>query len=160
MGFFLFGWRLGWFCGHVRFVRAFSVVKDNSDSGQFMAVQKAAAAALDDAEIPRRTRAKYKRRLEKLIAMLRRCGFECEMPGGTYFLYARTPKGLGDGRAFENAEAASQYLITELSIVTVPWDDAGAFLRFSVTYEAADEAAEDELMALAEARLKSLAPVF
>ena len=28
----------------------------------------------------------------------------------------------------------------------MPWDDAGPFLRFSVTYEAADEAAEDELM--------------
>ena len=28
-----------------------------------------------------------------------------------------------------------------MSICTVPWDDAGAYLRFSVTYEAADEAA-------------------
>ena len=37
---------------------------------------------------------------------------------------------------FENAEAASQYLITEQSICTVPWDDAGPFLRFSATYEA------------------------
>lgn len=39
------------------------------------------------------------------------------------------------------------------SIVTVPWDDAGSFLRFSVTYEAQDEAAEDALMAEAERRL-------
>ena len=52
---------------------------------------------------------------------------------------------------FETAEAASQYLITEHSICTVPWDDAGAFLRFSVTYEAPDEAAEDALMAETEA---------
>ena len=52
--------------------------------------------------------------------------------------------------SFENAEACSQYLITEQSICTVPWDDAGAFLRFSVTYEAADEAAEDALMAETE----------
>ena len=28
-------------------------------------------------------------------------------------------------------------------ICTVPWDDAGAFLRFSVTYVAPDETAED-----------------
>ena len=61
---------------------------------------------------------------------------------------------------FENAEAASQYLITEQSICTVPWDDAGPFLRFSVTYEAADEAAEDALMAETEARLKNIQPVF
>ena len=57
--------------------------------------------------------------------MLRRCGFTCEMPGGTYFLYAPAPKGTGDGRTFANAEEASQYLIHEHSIVTVPWDDAG-----------------------------------
>ena len=61
---------------------------------------------------------------------------------------------------FENAEAASQYLITEQSICTVPWDDAGAYLRFSVTYEAADEKAEDALMAETESRLKNIKPVF
>ena len=38
----------------------------------------------------------------------------------------------------------------------MPWDDAGSFLRFSVTYEAADEAAEDSLMAETRTRLKSL----
>ena len=82
------------------------------------------------------------------------------MPGGTYFLYTPAPKSLQDGPRFENGEAASQYLITEQSICTVPWDDAGAFLRFSVTYEAADEAAEDELMAETGSRLKNLKPVF
>ena len=51
------------------------------------------------------------------------------------------------------AEDASQYLIRDLSISTVPWDDCGAFLRFSATYEAEDEAAEDDIMAEAHARL-------
>ena len=46
-------------------------------------------------------------------------------------------------------------MITEHSICTVPWDDAGAFLRLSVTYEAADEAAEDALMAETEERLRN-----
>jgi LL-diaminopimelate aminotransferase len=153
-GFDMIGWRIGWVCGHERLVQAFADVKDNCDSGQFMAIQRAAAAALDDASIPGRIRSKYRRRLEKLVAMLSRCGFQVKMPGGTYFLYAAAPRGANGGLVFENAEAASQYLITNHSIVTVPWDDAGAFLRFSVTYEAADEAAEDALMAAAEARLK------
>src|SRR5690606_19216101 len=83
----MIGWRLGWLCGHERIVRAFADVKDNCDSGQFLAIQKAAIAALDDPEIPRRIRAKYQRRMEKLVAALRRCGFHCDMPGGTYFLY-------------------------------------------------------------------------
>ena len=159
-GFDMIGWRLGWFCGHPRLVQALADVKDNSDSGQFIAIQKAAIAALDDPSIPLRTRDKYRRRLEKLVAMLGRCGFTCEMPGGTYFLYVPAPRGAADGRTFENAEAASQYLIHEHSIVTVPWDDAGPHLRFSVTYEAADERAEDALMGAAEERLRAIRPVF
>lgn len=159
-GFHMIGWRLGWVCGHERIVRAFADVKDNSDSGQFIAIQKAAAAALDDASIPKQVQQKYERRLRKLVDTLSRCGFTCRMPGGTYFLYARSPKGLASGERFETAEAASQYLISEHSIVTVPWDDAGPFLRFSVTYEAPDERAEDALMAETEARMKKIQPVF
>jgi LL-diaminopimelate aminotransferase len=82
------------------------------------------------------------------------------MPGGTYFLYTKSPRGVAGGPTFENAEAASQLLITQQSIVTVPWDDAGPFLRFSVTYEAADEAAEDALMAETKKRLQSIQLVF
>jgi LL-diaminopimelate aminotransferase len=159
-GFDMIGWRLGWFCGHPRLVQALADVKDNSDSGQFIAIQRAAIVALDDESIPGRTREKYRRRLEKLVSMLRRCGFTCAMPGGTYFLYTPAPRGTDDGREFASAEAASQYLIQEQSIVTVPWDDAGPHLRFSVTYEAADERAEDDLMAAAEERLRAIRLLF
>jgi LL-diaminopimelate aminotransferase len=159
-GFDMIGWRIGWVCGHERLVQAYADVKDNSDSGQFGAIQNAAAAALDDDSIPQRIRSKYRRRLEKLVALLTRCGFDCKMPGGTYFLYTRAPQGLADGTRFETAEAASQFLITQQSIVTVPWDDAGPFLRFSVTYEAVEEAVEDRLMSAAEERLKQCQFVF
>ena len=151
-GFHMIGWRMGWVCGHQKLVQAFADVKDNCDSGQFMAIQKAAAAALDDPEIPKRVREKYRRRLEKLVGVLRACGFDCEMPGGTYFLYTKSPTSAGN-RSFANAQEAGQFLIHEHSISTVPWDDAGPHLRFSVTYEAADEAAEDELMAETHSRL-------
>lgn len=157
-GWNMIGWRIGWVCGHERLVHALADVKDNCDSGQFIAIQKAAAAALDDPEIPRRTREKYRRRLEKLVAVLGRCGFDCRMPGGTYFLYTRSPRGIADGTSFATAEECSQYLIAEHSICTVPWDDAGAYLRFSVTYEADDETAEDELMAETEQRLRRIGP--
>ncbi|HEV3344228.1 MAG TPA: LL-diaminopimelate aminotransferase [Pirellulales bacterium] len=159
-GFHMIGWRMGWVCGHERIVQALADIKDNSDSGQFIAVQKAAAAALDNDGIPGRVREKYRRRLAKLVSTLGRCGFDCRMPGGTYFLYTPSPKGVGGGARFETAEAASQYLITEHSICTVPWDDAGSFLRFSVTYEAADEAAEDSLMRETEERLQKIRPEF
>jgi len=159
-GWNMIGWRMGWVCGHEQIVRAFADVKDNSDSGQFIAIQKAAAAALDDPEIPERIREKYRRRLVKLVETLGRCGFGCRMPGGTYFLYTPSPRGVSGGPEFPNADAASQYLITEQSISTVPWDDAGPYLRFSVTYEAEDEAAEDALMAETEARLRQIRLVF
>jgi LL-diaminopimelate aminotransferase len=159
-GWNMIGWRMGFVCGHPLLVRAFADVKDNCDSGQFIAVQKAAAAALDDDSIPQATRQKYLRRLRKLVDTLRTCGFECDVPGGSYFLYTKSPTGLAGGRTFANAEEASQYLITEHSICTVPWDDAGAYLRFSVTYVAEDEAAEDALMAQTKARLETIGPVF
>ncbi len=155
-GFDMIGWRIGWVCGHPTLVRAFSDVKDNCDSGQFAAIQQAAAAALDDDSIPDRVRAKYRRRLEKLVATLQQCGFQCQMPGGTYFLYTRSPRGVQGGLRFDNAEQASQHLITQKSIVTVPWDEAGPNLRFSVTYVAENEAAEDALMAETAKRLKEL----
>jgi len=157
-GYDMIGWRMGFVAGHPLIVQAFSDVKDNSDSGQFIATQKAAAAALDDDSIPERIRAKYRRRMEKLVTTLRGCGFDCQMPGGTYFLYTPTPTGAAGGQTFANAEEATRYLIEEHGIVTVPWDDAGSFLRFSVTYRVdgegeAAEAAEDALMKETAARL-------
>ncbi len=159
-GFNMIGWRLGWVCGHRRIVQALADVKDNTDSGQFIAIQEAAITALDDDTIPQQTREKYRRRMEKLVRALTACGFTCQMPGGTYFLYAPAPRGVAQGPTFDTAEAASQYLITEQSIVTVPWDDAGSFLRFSVTYEADTEADEDALMAETVARLTGIRLMF
>ena len=85
-GYHMIGWRMGWVCGHPKLVQAFADIKDNNDSGQFIAIQKAAAAALDDDAIPRQVRTKYERRLRKLVDVLTRSGFDCRMPGGTYFL--------------------------------------------------------------------------
>jgi LL-diaminopimelate aminotransferase len=158
-GFDMIGWRLGFVTGHPLIVQAYADVKDNSDSGQFMATQHAAAAALRDATIPTAIRAKYKRRLEKLVAALKQVGFDAAMPGGTYFLYTKAPKAAGE-RQFANAEEASQYLITEQSVCCVPWDDAGPFLRFSVTYTAKTEAEEDALMAETVSRLKGMKLAF
>lgn len=154
-GFNMIGWRLGFVCGHPKIVQAYADVKDNSDSGQFMAIQHAAATALRTPEIPVQVRTKYQRRLEKLVAALKSVGFNCKMPGGTYFLYTKSPVAAGD-RNFTNAEEASQYLITEQSVCCVPWDDAGSYLRFSVTYIAKDEAEEDALMRETVQRLKGM----
>ena len=144
-GFNMIGWRLGFVAGHPKIVQAYADVKDNCDSGQFMAIQQAGAEALRHPEIGEQVREKYRRRLKKLVAALNQVGFQASMPKGTYFLYIKSPKGC-IWQTFANAEEASQFLITEQSVCCVPWDDAGSFLRFSVTYIAKDEAEEDALM--------------
>jgi len=144
-GFNMIGWRMAFVAGHPKIVQAFADVKDNCDSGQFMAIQQAARSALEHPEIADRIREKYRRRLQKLVAALIQVGFRAKMPGGSYFLYARAPQGCR-ARGFANAEEVSQFLIEEQSVCCVPWDDAGPYLRFSATYLAKDETEEDALM--------------
>src|SRR5438034_2591443 len=60
-GFNMIGWRMAFVAGHRQIVQAFADVKDNCDSGQFMAIQQASAVALQHPEIFERTRTKYQR---------------------------------------------------------------------------------------------------
>jgi LL-diaminopimelate aminotransferase len=47
---------------------------------------------------------------------------------------------------FRSAEEVSQWLITEKLLSTVPWDDAGSYLRFSVTFVAKDQPDEGRII--------------
>src|SRR5437773_9361901 len=132
-GFNMIGWRMAFVAGHPKIVQAFADVKDNCDSGQFMAIQQAARVALEHPEIADGIREKYRRRLRKLVAALGQVGFQARMPGGTYFLYVRAPEACGD-RRFKNAEEVSQFFIQEQSAFCVPWADTGPYLRFLASY--------------------------
>ena len=146
------GWRLGFVAGAARTVQAYAEVKDNIDSGQFKAIQKAACAGIADSKLADTIKAHYEARLRKLVAALCRTGLDARMPGGTFYLYVDAPRGAA-GKSFANAEEASQHLIREHLISTVPWDDAGAFLRFSATFESADDTDDDRVIAELERRL-------
>jgi LL-diaminopimelate aminotransferase len=150
------GWRLGFVVGNELVVKGLAAVKDNVDSGQFLAIQKAGVYCLEHPEITRRTAEKYARRHALLVNALREAGFDAEKPKGSFYLYVEAPKGVKGGPRFSNAEECSQYLITELLISTVPWDDAGHFLRFSVTFEARDEADERRIIEEIKRRLTSV----
>jgi LL-diaminopimelate aminotransferase len=131
------GWRLAWLCGNALVVRAFADTKDNFDSGQFKAIQKAAIYALQHPEITLEIAEKYSRRLERLATTLNAVGFQAKKPTASFFLYVRAPRGVVGGPRFANAEEFCQYLIREKLICTVPWDDAGPYVRLSVTFQAA-----------------------
>ena len=150
------GWRLAFVVGNERVVAAYGNVKDNYDSGQFKAMQKAGIYALDHPEITDKITVKYERRLRSLVETLRALGFSAKMPAGTFYLYVRMPKGVKGGRRFATAEEFSEFLITEKLISSVPWDDAGAYIRFSATFEAAGKADEKRVLAEFRKRMSEL----
>jgi len=152
------GWRCGFVAGNELLVKAYSDVKDNTDSGQFLAIQHASAYAFDHPEITTEIARKYSRRMDLLVEALQVAGFQARKPRGSFFLYVAAPKSAAakDGSAtvaFPNGEAFSQWMITEHLISTVPWDDAGAYVRFSVTFAARDAADEKRVIAEIARRL-------
>lgn len=148
-GFNMTGWRLGWICGNALAVKAFATVKDNADSGQFMAIQKAAIAALDDqASITPMISEKYERRLKSMVDTLKGLGFNAKVPAGSFYLYVKAPKGASDGSVFATGEDFSQWLIKNKLISSVPWDDVGPYVRFSATFVArGGKEAEEKVLA-------------
>jgi LL-diaminopimelate aminotransferase len=158
-GFNMTGWRLGFVVGNPLIVKAYADVKDNSDSGQVLAIQEACSYALDHPEITQKIAAKYSRKMDGLVGVLNKHGFGAKKPKGSFFLYVRAPKSATgkDGKrvTFESAESFSQWMITEKLISTVPWDDAGAYARFSVTFIAKNEADEKRVLGEIDKRLAS-----
>jgi LL-diaminopimelate aminotransferase len=154
------GWRCGFVAGNELLVKAYGDVKDNTDSGQFLAIQHASAYCFDHPEITQKIAAKYSRRMDALVQVLKKAGFEAKKPRGSFFLYVSAPKAVrkagGNRIEFKNAEEVSQWLISEKLISTVPWDDAGACLRFSVTFVAKDPEDEKAVLAKIAARLSDV----
>ncbi|MFW5874564.1 MAG: LL-diaminopimelate aminotransferase [Verrucomicrobiota bacterium] len=151
------GWRIGFVVGNPLIVKAYGDVKDNSDSGQFLAIQKAGAVALEHPEITEEIAAKYSRRMDLLVDALNRSGFEAKKPKGSFFLYVAAPKSAtvdGETTEFDSGEAFSQWLINNELISTVPWDDCGSFVRFSVTFAAQGVEKEKEIAAEIARRLE------
>jgi len=150
------GWRIGFVCGNSKAVKAYATVKDNTDSGQFRAIQKASIQALKHTEITDKTVAKYSRRFDLLVSALNELGFDAKKPKGSFYCYVKAPVGTEEGKVFKSATEFSEFLIKESSISTVPWDDAGKFIRFSVTFEAADEKDEQKVILELKERIGKL----
>lgn len=150
------GWRCGFVAGNADIVKAYGDIKDNSDSGQFLAIQHAVAFAFDHPELTRAIAAKYSRRMDLLVPALRRLGFSTEKPRASFFLYVKAPRramAKGSSVDFANAEEFSQWMIAENLVSTVPWDEAGAYVRFSVTFAAPGEEDERRIIGEIERRL-------
>lgn len=154
------GWRLAFICGNELVIKGFAAVKDNNDSGQFAAIQKAGVYCLQHPEITEKTALKYSRRHNMLVEVLNNIGFSAKKPKASFYLYVRIPQGTKDGRVFTSAEDFSEYLITEKLISTVPWDEAGPYIRLSATFEATGAEDEHRIIAEIKQRLSDIDFVF
>jgi len=123
------GWRCGWAAGRSELVGALAQVKTFVDTGNFMAVQAAAAAALDNwAEFVPGNVAVFQERRDAAVEAFRENGFECETPRATMYLWIRLPEHI------TSAEFA-QFLIEEEGVVVMPGSNFGVggegFIRVS-----------------------------
>ena len=89
------GWRCGWAVARPEIASALSKVKSFVDTGQFMAIQAAAIAALDcwDTFVPR-NRAIFAERRDAAVTAFRAAGFQCEAPKATMYLWIPLPEGI------------------------------------------------------------------
>jgi LL-diaminopimelate aminotransferase len=150
------GWRMAFIAGNSKVISAYGSVKDNSDSGQFRAIQKAGIYAMKHPEITTEICRKYSRRFDLLTNALNELGFNAKKPKGAFYCYVKCPKGAGSDVRFTNAEEVAKYFIEKALISVIPWDDAGAYLRFSVTFEAETEKEEKDIINEMKNRLGNL----
>jgi LL-diaminopimelate aminotransferase len=151
------GWRLGFAAGRPELIGALTRVKSYVDTGPFLAVQKAGAAALDRGEsLVEPIRAELERRRDAAVTALRQAGFTVESPKAAMYLWVPLPAGVA------SAGFARQAL-DELGVVVLPGSGFGpageGFFRIALTVDAGrlEMAAERLGRALERARRGPLA---
>ena len=129
------GFRLGAAVGNAAAVAALGRMKNNSDSGQWNAIQYAGAAALEQApeDFFARMNETYRKRRDRLCLGLRGLGWDVPMPKATFYVWAEVPGG--DDKAF-----ASQLL--DAGVVVVPGSGYGphgkGYVRLCLTVSEED----------------------
>lgn len=123
------GWRCGWACGKAELVGALAKVKSFIDTGSFLAIQAAAAAALDahDEFVPRNV-AVFKERRDAAVAAFREHGFHCDVPKAAMYLWIPLPPHVPSA-AFANR------LMDDAGVIVMPGSSFGpggeGFFRIS-----------------------------
>jgi LL-diaminopimelate aminotransferase len=128
------GWRLGFAVGRPELIGALTRVKSYVDTGPFLAVQKAGAAALDHAEeLVKPIRAELQRRRDAAVDALRAAGFAVESPKAAMYIWIPLPAGV-------SSAAYSRRALEEFGVVTLPGSGFGpageGFFRIALTVSA------------------------
>jgi LL-diaminopimelate aminotransferase len=125
------GWRLGFAAGRPELIGALTRVKSYVDTGPFLAVQKAGAAALDHSEeLVEPIRSELERRRDAAIVALERAGFRVDPPKAAMYLWIPLPPGT------PSATFAKQAL-EQTGVVVLPGSGFGpageGFFRIALT---------------------------
>ncbi|HUH13455.1 MAG TPA: aminotransferase class I/II-fold pyridoxal phosphate-dependent enzyme [Longimicrobiales bacterium] len=125
------GWRIGFAAGGADVIAALARVKSFVDTGIFLAVQAAGAAALAsyDAWVPGNVET-FRRRRDALADALSAQGFEVRRPRATMYLWVPVPAG-------EPSETFARRALTEQGVVVMPGAALGSggegFFRVALT---------------------------
>jgi LL-diaminopimelate aminotransferase len=125
------GWRIGWAAGEASAIAALARVKSFIDTGQFLAVQAAARAALAsyDAWVPGNVEA-FRRRRDALVDALCGAGFDAASPAATMYLWVPVPGG-------EASEPFARRALLEHGVVVMPGAALGSggegYIRLALT---------------------------
>lgn len=113
------GWRCGWAVGSSELVAPLAKVKLFVDTGAFMAVQAASAAALDDHDefVPRNLK-EFEARRDAAVEAFRENGFDCVAPKATMYLWIPLPEHI------TSAEFA-EFLLEEEGVIVLPGSSFG-----------------------------------
>jgi LL-diaminopimelate aminotransferase len=136
------GWRVGWAMGGAEHVLALSKAKSNVDSGTFMAVQRAAATALDNYDdFAPEMQAEYKSRRDALVEGLQSLGCPIEAPRATFYVWIPVPEGY-------DSEGFAKKLLSDCQVLAIPGAVYGAagegFVRMSLTIKGDDKIGQIE----------------
>ena len=128
------GWRLGFAAGRPELIGALTRVKSYVDTGPFLAVQKAGAAALDQGEsLVEPIRAELQRRRDAAVMALRQAGFTVESPRAAMYLWVPLPAGVPSAVFARKA-------LEEMGVVVLPGSGFGpageGFFRIALTVDA------------------------
>lgn len=133
-GFNMTGFRIGFVVGNAKIIKVFSCIKENMDSGQYIPIQHAAITALNDKKRVNDMIEKYKRRQYLLKNILSRFNLKTIDAKAGFYQYVEVPKYVNDIK-IDSASYFAHFLLEKENIFTIPYDDAGSYIRFSLTFK-------------------------
>jgi LL-diaminopimelate aminotransferase len=126
------GWRVGAAVGNAEMIAALHKLKTNVDSGQFDAIQLAAARVLGpegDAHVEK-MREIYRRRRDLVVAALAAAGIDVPAPRGTIYVWVPVPAG-------HTSASFAELVLEQAAVVISPGSAYGpngeGYVRLSLT---------------------------